>query len=341
MYHPISINGLSNAQINKMLAGHPVRVKHGKQHQIKVSTEQYKKHVKSAQKGKGFTIMLDPYQQEMHRTLRGQGIMSSLKKIAGQARTAFGHAKKAVGQASKFYGENKETLEPYGSILKKQAHGKIEHYSEKAQPHLTKHLGEFGSHLGSHASKVAHENIESFGELPQYELPESISEQSIVENELEGSGLRRSKVKRTTRGGKINFGKVLSKVGNVAVKGVSDYAKSKQGQALIQHGIKLGTDAILTEAGLHGGKINIGKVLSKVGNTAKSYLKSNAGIQLVNRGLTAGLTGLAGATGQPELLMAQPIVTSIADRAIHGLGMKKRGRPKKGGALYAAGYGSY
>ena len=264
MYHPISIDGLSNAQINKLLAGHPVRVKHGKQHQIKVSAEQYKKHVKAAQKGKGVTIMMDPYQQEMHKHLRGHGIMSSLKKVAGHARTAFGHAKHAVGQASKFYGENKEVLEPYGNILKKQAHGKIEHYSEKAQPHLAKHLGEFGSHLGSHASRVAHESIHNFGELP-----EPISEQSIIENELEGMGFHR-KVKRTTRGaasshpgmqggaggvcssrgGKINVGKVLSKVGNVAVKGISDYAKSKQGQALIQHGIKLGTDAALMSAGL-------------------------------------------------------------------------------------------
>lgn len=284
MYHPISIDGLSNAQINKLLAGHPVRVKHGKQHQIKVSAEQHKKHVKAAQKGKGVTIMLDPYQQQMHQHLKGHGIMSSLKKVAGHARTAFGHAKHAVGQASKFYGENKEVLEPYGNILKKQAHGKIEHYTEKAQPHLTKHLGEFGSHLGSHASRVAHESIQNFGELPQYELPmEPISEQSIIENELEGMGFHRKVPPRawlsTHKGGKINVGKVLSKVGNVAVKGVSDYAKSKQGQALIQHGIKLGTDAALMSAGL------------------------------------------------------PPVA---------GMGMhKKRGRPRKGGALYAAGYGSY
>ncbi len=293
MYHPISIDGLSNAQINKLLAGHPVRVKHGKQHQIKVSAEQYKKHAKAAQKGKGVTIMMDPYQQEMHQHLKGCGIMSSLKKVAGHARTAFGHAKTAyghakaaAGHASKFYGENKETLEPYGNILKSQAHKKVEHYTEKAQPHLTKHLGEFGSHLGSHASRVAHESIQNFGELP-----EPISEQQIVENELEGMGFHR-KVKRSVshlrsvasshprmQGGKINIGKVLSKVGNVAVKGISDYAKSKQGQALIQHGIKLGTDAALMSAGL----------------------------------------------------------PPVAGLGLH----KKRGRPRKGGALYAAGYGSY
>lgn len=271
MYHPISIDGLSNAQINKLLAGHPVRVKRGKHHKINVSAEQHKKHAKAALKGKGCTIMMDPYQQEMHKELRGCGIMSSLKKVAGQARTAFGHAKKAVGQASKFYGENKETLEPYGNILKSQAHKKVTQYTEKAQPHLTKHLGELGSHLGSHASRLAHENIQSFGES------EPISEQSIVENELEGMGFNRRK-KSVKKGGKINVGKVLSKVGNVALKGISDYAKSKQGQALIQHGVRLGTDAALMSAGL------------------------------------------------------PPVA---------GLGIKKRGRPRKGGALYAAGYGNY
>lgn len=292
MYHPVSIDGLSNAQINKLIAGHPVRVKAGKHHKIAVSAEQHKKLSKAHMKGKGVTIMMDPYQQSQHAHLKGCGIMSALKKAAGHARTAYGHAKSAIGHASRFYGENKETLEPYANILKKQAHQKVEHISERAQPHLSKHLGEFGTHLGSHASRVAHENIESFGEL-EPEMP------MVHESELEGSGLIR-KHKRSMshlkkmQGGKINIGKVLSKASNMAVSG------------------------------------------------AKSYLKSDAGRQLVNRGITSGLTSLAGATGQPELLMAQPMVSSMADRAISGLGMKKRGRPRKlikGSSLYAAGYG--
>lgn len=295
MYHPVSIDGLSNAQINKLIAGHPVRVKAGKHHKIAVSAEQHKKLSKAHMKGKGVTIMMDPYQQSQHAHLKGCGIMSALKKAAGHARTAYGHAKSAIGHASRFYGENKETLEPYANILKKQAHQKVEHISERAQPHLSKHLGEFGTHLGSHASRVAHENIESFGEL-EPEMP------MVHESELEGSGLIRKhkrsmshlKKMQSMKGGKINIGKVLSKASNMAVSG------------------------------------------------AKSYLKSDAGRQLVNRGITSGLTSLAGATGQPELLMAQPMVSSMADRAISGLGMKKRGRPRKlikGSSLYAAGYG--
>ena len=314
MYHPVSIDGLSNAQINKLIAGHPVRVKAGKHHKIAVSAEQHKKLSKAHMKGKGVTIMMDPYQQSQHAHLKGHGIMSALKKAAGHARTAYGHAKSAIGHASRFYGENKETLEPYANILKKQAHHKIEHISEKAQPHLSKHLGEFGTHLGSHASRVAHENIESFGELEP--------EMSMVhESELEGLGLIR-KHKRSM-----------------------SHLKKMQGVAS-------------SHPGMQGGKINIGKVLSKASNMAvsgaKSYLKSDAGRQLVNRGITSGLTSLAGATGQPELLMAQPMVSSMANRAISGLGMhKKRGRPRKnmgvasshprsqGGALIAAGYGQY
>jgi len=293
MYHPVSIEGLSNAQINKLIAGHPVRVKPGRHHKVHVSAEQHKKLVKAHQKGKGVTIMLDPYQQAQHAHLRGQGIMSTLKKAygglktaAGHARTAFGHAKTAASHASKFYGENKEVLEPYGNILKKQAHHKVEHYAEKAQPHLTRHLGEFGTHLGSHANRLAHENIESFGELPMEPGPEFLEHQSAEEEMMaeSGSGIHRRKMTaahlRALRGGKINFGKIASKVGNTALKGVSDYAKSKQGQALIQHGIKLGTNALMAEAGL------------------------------------------------------PPVA---------GMGMhKKRGRPRKhGGALMAAGYGSY
>ena len=294
MYHPVSIDGLSNAQINKLISGHPVRVKHGRQHKIHVSTEQHKKLSKAHLKGKGVTLMMDPYQMQAHAHLRGHGIMSGLKKAYGHAKTAYGHAKSAIGHASRFYGEHKETLDPYGNILKKQAHHKVEHISQKAQPHLKRHLGEFGEHLGSHAQRVAHENIESFGELPEQPSPDFLEHQSAVtENELEGMGLRRHMVYR--RGGKINFNKVLSKAGHMAVSG------------------------------------------------AKSFIKSDAGRQLVNKGLTAGLTGLAGATGQPELLMAQPMVSSMANRAISGLGVRRRGRPPKrhGGALIAAGYGSY
>ena len=82
MYHPIEIKHLSANQISKVLNGHPVRVLHGKGHQIEVSHEQLKKMHKAHSQGKGINITFDPFQQANHQHLRGQGIMSSAKRYA-------------------------------------------------------------------------------------------------------------------------------------------------------------------------------------------------------------------------------------------------------------------
>lgn len=82
MYSPIGIDSLSNAQISKLLKGHGVRVRHGSRHKIHVSTEQHKKIHRAHLKGAGVTLVLDPYQQQMHEELRGCGFFSSLKKGA-------------------------------------------------------------------------------------------------------------------------------------------------------------------------------------------------------------------------------------------------------------------
>lgn len=82
MYTPIGIDSLSNAQISKLLRGQGVRVRHGTSHKIHVSTEQHKKIKRAHLKGAGVTLVLDPYQQQMHEEIRGCGFFSSLKKGA-------------------------------------------------------------------------------------------------------------------------------------------------------------------------------------------------------------------------------------------------------------------
>ena len=81
MYHPVEVEVLSNAQLSKLLKGHPVRVKSGKGHVIHLSTEQAKKHHKASLKGAGHNLTLDPYQMAHHAHLHGTGIMSKLKKV--------------------------------------------------------------------------------------------------------------------------------------------------------------------------------------------------------------------------------------------------------------------
>jgi hypothetical protein len=99
MYIPEKIKALSNAQINKMLSGLPVRVQKGVDHLINMSVEQSKKLNKSAMSGKGFTIRLDPYQVVQHRNLMGQGFASNmLKSASSMAKSAAKKAGKQLAQ---------------------------------------------------------------------------------------------------------------------------------------------------------------------------------------------------------------------------------------------------
>ena len=247
MYHPIEIERLSESQVKKMVRGHPVRVKHGKGHVIHASPEQHKKIVKAHMKGKGVTVQLDPYQCQHHMGLVGTGFMSSVKRAYGHAKTAYGHAKSALGQASKFYGEHREQLDPYADILKRQASNKVEHYSQKAQTHLTRHLGEFGSHLGEHAKQSALSSINDFGN----EIHPSIETPEQIEHDMGGRLMRH---RRRHLGGKINLGKIAK--GGLKMAG--QFAKSPQGQALINAGIKAavsGAAGAAMGAGMLGGSI--------------------------------------------------------------------------------------
>ena len=80
MYHPTEIASLSNAQISKLLKGHGVRVKSGKDHVVNLSAQQLKKHHKATMKGAGHTLVFDPYQVTQHGRLMGSGVGSKIKK---------------------------------------------------------------------------------------------------------------------------------------------------------------------------------------------------------------------------------------------------------------------
>jgi hypothetical protein len=79
MYHKIGIEKLSHNQMLKMLRGHAVRVKHGAHQHIHVSAEQHKKIMAAHRRGCGCNIMMDPYQQDMHR--HGEGFLNKLERV--------------------------------------------------------------------------------------------------------------------------------------------------------------------------------------------------------------------------------------------------------------------
>lgn len=70
MYHENSIEQLSKNQVSKLLNGHKVRVKHGRHHKIHLSEEHSKKLHKAHMKGMGITIQLDPYAITHNQHLR-------------------------------------------------------------------------------------------------------------------------------------------------------------------------------------------------------------------------------------------------------------------------------
>lgn len=81
MYIEHSIGKLSKNQISKLLNGHSIRIKHGNAHKLSLSAEQNKKLMKAMKAQKGMTITLDPFQIETHQHLRGPP--SKSVKMAG------------------------------------------------------------------------------------------------------------------------------------------------------------------------------------------------------------------------------------------------------------------
>ena len=261
MYVPASIEKLSHAQILKLLRGQGVRVKHGVGHKLHLSTSQHKKLLSAHMKGKGMVLELDPYQCDACQHMRGEGVMSSLKK-------AYAGAKKVAHKVGKFYGEHKETLDPYLTMAKSAASKKALSLEEKAKPHLRKHLGkELSSQLGEHVSSAVHHQIHTLGS--EYGAPlhygevegsyPSIEPASEIESSL-GMGLHRKRG-RPRKGGALTLKKIgstLKNIGSAAISGVKAYAKSPAGRELINKGLQYGTDAALLAAGagLHRRKMH-------------------------------------------------------------------------------------
>ena len=154
MYHPTEIEPLSKAQVSKLLSGQPTRVKHGRGHKIAVSAEQHKKLHKAHQKGAGITLVLDPYQQEMHRHMHGEGFLSKAKALAS----------KGLAKAKQFYKANETRLAPLAEQAKAFATSKLMHYGSKLAPHVEKRFGSLGSQALQSGLDMGAEHISRFGE---------------------------------------------------------------------------------------------------------------------------------------------------------------------------------
>ena len=138
-----------------------------------------------------------------------------------------------------------------------------------------------------------------------------------------------------------------------------DYAHSQIGNLASQYGSKLGSYAPMVEQYAHsaldsgvehalagegirrhrrkrGGKINLRQIGNKLLSGAKSVAKSPMGRKLIEQGLQMGLQTASAMTGQPEFMLASPMIHSGVNQML-GDGMHRRKRVSRkhsGGALY-------
>jgi hypothetical protein len=87
MYYLEGIEKLSPTQAKKLMSGSPVRVKKGPHHKIHMRADQIKKLNSSHMKGKGTTLMMDPYQIDMNRETLGGAL--SMKKVGRVLKKGF------------------------------------------------------------------------------------------------------------------------------------------------------------------------------------------------------------------------------------------------------------
>ena len=66
MYHPIRVSKLSENQKSRLRNGHPVRIKKGTANKLHLTQEQVKKLESASRRGAGFTVQLNPEQEQKH-----------------------------------------------------------------------------------------------------------------------------------------------------------------------------------------------------------------------------------------------------------------------------------
>ena len=200
MYIAAGLAHMSEAQVKKLIKGHPVRVKAGSHHKVHLSHEQHKKIHKAHAKGAGITLQFDPYQCDAHRHLEGSGFLSKAKALASKA---YSGAKKAFNMA------------PVGlkSAIKSKAMEGLKAGLERAAPEIERRFGKIGSEALSHGYEQASQHVQHFGEEPQNEII-GMGMHHRVHHKKRGGALKL----RDLREGAKKVGKVVSRVGQRVVR---------------------------------------------------------------------------------------------------------------------------
>lgn len=324
MYHPVGIRKLSDNQVNRLISGQGVRVNRGQDQTVYLSEQQAKKLHKAHLKGKGMSLVFDPYQASQHRqTLKGGAIGKALKNL-GRA------VKKDVGQVVRVSG--RQLGKTFNRELGQDILGGLEiaglHAIEQGLPIATA-LGSMALGDPTGMSGAAVGNIGAQYASDAYR--KKVMGEGLFKT-LSKAGIR----KKDVMSGLKQAGKVAAKVGSQAAgQAISSYT----GNPMLGAQFTQMTDKISQKA-IDG---NLKKGLKQAGAMTKDMAERFA-IETVDDVVDNYLSGNQKKLAQNLLARQYPSssdliydMTEMYTGTKGGQGLKRRGRPRKhGGALYPA-----
>lgn len=342
MYSNADIDSLSVGQLRKLLKGGAVRVRCGSGMKVGLSAPQHKKLMSAHKKGKMMTLTMDPYQMEMH----GQGLFGDIGNFFSRTvPSTLIH--RGLPEAGAVLGgmAGSELGGPLGGL----AGSKLGRMAGRRL------ADETGRRTGYGVKKGRGQPIED----QQF----SLSDVARTGSRLRGMGVpiedQQFSLSDVARTGKRLFG------GGVPIEdqqfSLSDVARTGKrmfgrGQPIEDQEFSL-SDVARTGKRLFGGKVKKGKgvmgdAMKMLAPHAKRMAKEvatkvarKAGSHLLHNVLPSASEQLGGMAGDyfevkggkdAGRMLGKMLEQEISSRT--GLGMKKRGRPRKsGGALMVAG----
>jgi len=348
MYHKHHIGKLSTAQVSKLLNGHAVRVKHGNAHEVHLSVEQSKKVHKAHSNGKAVQVRFDPYQIQHHQHLRG-------KKHGGSIKDDL-----ANFYNNKIPSEFHPGLESLGNAGLHMAGFGVKHRGRPRKSHGGSIKDDLSNFYNNKIPSEFHPGLESLGNAGLHMAGFGLKKRRPRKMQGEGFwddvGHAFTNTFNPDLGKKIARGAIQYGI-PAAVGGLTSLSGNPEFAPLTSGMMSQFTPQIERSVGLglrrkKGGSL-MNKAYKAIAPVAAQVLKPVAkkvAHQVIKYGAAAAGPAAAAATaaiGQPELapmaaMMGNYVArekAATAHKYIDGLGIKKRrGRPRKGGALMAAGY---
>ena len=330
MYIEAKINPLSKVQISKLLNGKLITMKHGSGLTVQLSPEQHKMLMRANLKGKGMRLRFDPFQNQAHMHLKGKGNITATSKDAGKNLIIAGsdRAVRAIeGSGVSMRGRN------ITSTSKDAGKNLIVAGSDRAVRAIE------GSGSRDFNAKEAMQQIKQGRPFRKKDGTAPLSLQSISAGRpLGGKGVQSGKISRSKKFNKwfkdigqkfLPINKNLKPIKDAATKRAAEYIETYNNpEAIAKSGLDMFQEELPQTLQAFKNQDYMPTVYAE--QIPTSYPTFPMPPQLERSPVYNNKEDLIGFSNKPTY--ATP-----TDQMYYGFGLKKRGRPRKGGALMPAG----